>query len=464
MAERKRKFLGFGGDDDHPAMAGAGFGAPDSVGTTLAIARERLGYDLHDVAHALRIRYVYLEAIEAGRYADLPGDAYVSGFLRTYGAFLGLDGNALVSRYREEVSGGLRRPELNFPKPVAEGRMPGGVITLIGVLIAAVAYGAWYYTTSTDRSLVDMIQPLPGKLKALVEGSPSGQSATVAVPPPAKTASGDARQAAGSLPVPVQPSAANPAAAPPVPALAVPPANSAANPAANPTSPTSLNQPPAAPPGPATAAGTAPPGAASPLVASPGGTVPVASLPPAPGGVIPPAEVSPAPAVGSAGTAPPPPPSAAAAPGAVAPPPPPAAASTPVPSPGAAAAATGSAASAPGAAASAPPPAGGAASAPASGQVFGATTGPSHIEIRATQDSWIQVRDANGQLLLTRVLHPGDVYRVPDQPGLKMVTGNAGGLAITVDGAAAPSLGATGKVLHDVPLDAQRLMAGTAAQ
>lgn len=433
MAERKRKFLGFGSDADHMTAADTGFTAPDSVGATLAIARERLGYDLHDVAQALRIRYVYLEAIEAGRYADLPGDAYVSGFLRTYGAFLGLDGNALVARYREEVSGGLRRPELNFPKPVAEGRMPGGVITLIGVLVAAVAYGAWYYTTSTDRSLVDMIQPLPAKLKALVEGAPSGQSATVTVPPPAKTASGDARQAAGTLPVPVQPSAANPAAAPPVPALAVPPANPSANPQANPTpaAPPSATLPPAAPP-PAVASAPPPAPAAGTSAPTPGpaATVPDQST--------------------ASGTAPPPPPAAsdtASAP----PPPPPAVASAPPPAP---------AAASPSQANAATPPAGNA----ANSQVFGATGGPSHIEIRATQDCWIQVRDAKGQLLLTRVLHPGDVYRVPDEPGLKMVTGNAGGLSITVDGAQAPSLGPTGKVLRDVPLDAQHLMSGAAAQ
>jgi len=84
------------------------------------------------------------------------------------------------------------------------------------------------------------------------------------------------------------------------------------------------------------------------------------------------------------------------------------------------------------------------------------------IVIRATADSWVQVNDRNGSLVMTRVLRPGDSYRVPDAEGLELVTGNAGGLRIFVDGDEAPPLGAPGTVLRDIPLDAERLRAGTA--
>ena len=86
------------------------------------------------------------------------------------------------------------------------------------------------------------------------------------------------------------------------------------------------------------------------------------------------------------------------------------------------------------------------------------------VVIRATADSWVQLRDGEGALVMTRVLRPGDVYEVPDAPGLTMVTGNAGGLEISVDGEAAPSLGAQGEVIRGVSLDARALMTGTAAQ
>ncbi|WP_048862347.1 helix-turn-helix domain-containing protein, partial [Acidisphaera rubrifaciens] len=70
------------------------------LGADLRTARLRLGWDLADVAAGLRIRLSYLEALERGHAAGLPGIAYAIGFLRTYGAALGLDPDELSRRYR----------------------------------------------------------------------------------------------------------------------------------------------------------------------------------------------------------------------------------------------------------------------------------------------------------------------------------------------------------------------------
>src|SRR3546814_16063178 len=56
------------------------------------------------------------------------------------------------------------------------------------------------------------------------------------------------------------------------------------------------------------------------------------------------------------------------------------------------------------------------------------------VMIRATGDSWVQVRDAQGAALFTRVLREGDVYRVPEQSGLRLATGNAGDRKSVVSG------------------------------
>lgn len=61
-------------------------------------------------------------------------------------------------------------------------------------------------------------------------------------------------------------------------------------------------------------------------------------------------------------------------------------------------------------------------------------------------------------MLFSGLLKPGDTYRVPDQPGLSMRAGNAGGLDIVVDGKPAPSLGSMGSV-RNVALDPQSLEA-----
>jgi cytoskeleton protein RodZ len=99
----------------------------------------------------------------------------------------------------------------------------------------------------------------------------------------------------------------------------------------------------------------------------------------------------------------------------------------------------------------------------AEGQVFGATEGaPSRIVLVARLESWIQVTDPETNALLTRVLRAGDRYYVPDQAGLTLATGNAGGLDIWVDGAKAPTLGPVGVVRRGIMLDPARLQTGTA--
>ena len=85
------------------------------------------------------------------------------------------------------------------------------------------------------------------------------------------------------------------------------------------------------------------------------------------------------------------------------------------------------------------------------------------IVIRATSDSWTQIRDAAGNVVFSRILRPGESYNAPDREGLNLWTGNAGGLDIRVDGRLVPAIGRVGFVQRGVPLDPVRLIAGTAA-
>src|SRR5271167_2270020 len=93
---------------------------------------------------------------------------------------------------------------------------------------------------------------------------------------------------------------------------------------------------------------------------------------------------------------------------------------------------------------------------------YGIVDGTARIVIRATADSWIQIRSTDQSLLFTRVLKAGESYRVPDRPGVSMRTGNAGGLEITVDGKPAPSIGPNGAI-RNVLLEPQALISGTGA-
>ncbi len=93
------------------------------------------------------------------------------------------------------------------------------------------------------------------------------------------------------------------------------------------------------------------------------------------------------------------------------------------------------------------------------GKVWGAVGEPSRIVIEVRKDSWIQVRDGS-RVLIDKVLHPGDSYRVGDRSGLVLRTGNGSGIDIEVDGRKASIPGAL--VRHEIALDPDRLIAGTA--
>jgi cytoskeleton protein RodZ len=101
-----------------------------------------------------------------------------------------------------------------------------------------------------------------------------------------------------------------------------------------------------------------------------------------------------------------------------------------------------------------------AATGPLEAQVYGRGNVGTRIVLRATQDSWVQVRDRNEDLLFTRVLRAGDSYQVPNQSGLTLLTGNAGGLEVEVDGTTLGALGPVGTVRRNVALEPTDLLNG----
>src|SRR3954470_1663271 len=114
------------------------------VGTILREARNRRGVELSEVEAATRIRFRYLRAIEDEEWDVLPGGVYTRGFIRTYASFLGLDGDRLVTVYRESVEPWHRSAEAPPSQPGADGSSSGPrgtafvALTVIAVVAVAV--------------------------------------------------------------------------------------------------------------------------------------------------------------------------------------------------------------------------------------------------------------------------------------------------------------------------------------
>jgi cytoskeleton protein RodZ len=86
-------------------------------------------------------------------------------------------------------------------------------------------------------------------------------------------------------------------------------------------------------------------------------------------------------------------------------------------------------------------------------QTINIKRGKSRITLKASQDSWVEVSTAQGDVLYRKVLRAGEQYFVPDQPGLALATTNAAGLSVMVDGQRVNQLGGSGEILRGIILD-----------
>ena len=107
------------------------------LGDVLREAREAKGVDLPRVERETKIRERYLSALERGEYRELPGSVYTRGFLRNYGAYLGLDPDELVDLFRIETASAVERPRTPTPRPLA-GRRNRAFVVTPGALLAAI--------------------------------------------------------------------------------------------------------------------------------------------------------------------------------------------------------------------------------------------------------------------------------------------------------------------------------------
>lgn len=73
------------------------------VGAQLRRAREARGLTVRDIADATKIPTRQIDAIESEHYEKLPGGIFGRGYVRAVALALRLDGDAIVSAYRDET-------------------------------------------------------------------------------------------------------------------------------------------------------------------------------------------------------------------------------------------------------------------------------------------------------------------------------------------------------------------------
>lgn len=132
------------------------------VGDVLRQAREEKGLSVEKAAAAIHIRAAQVRAIEDGNLEALPGITYATGFIRSYAAYLKLDSTEIVNRFKAENTGAATaRPELNFPEPLAEDKMPSILMIGLGAFCALMLLIGWVVFAGGDNEQAAEIPAAP---------------------------------------------------------------------------------------------------------------------------------------------------------------------------------------------------------------------------------------------------------------------------------------------------------------
>ncbi|HEY3676509.1 MAG TPA: RodZ domain-containing protein [Candidatus Tumulicola sp.] len=154
-----------------------------SLGERLRVAREARGLSLSEVSEQIRIRTIYLVALEEENWRAIGAPVYVRGFLRTYARFLGLDPEEVVAQFGEAVPS---EPATEPHYVVERSPRRSSTITWIAacvavLLVAFVAYNA----LTMHRSDVSATGASATTTPVAVASQSPGARQAIAMPPPA---------------------------------------------------------------------------------------------------------------------------------------------------------------------------------------------------------------------------------------------------------------------------------------
>jgi len=141
------------------------------LGEKLKTVREAKGLDYDQASKDTKIAVRYLQSLENEDFSDFPGEAYITGFLRNYGAYLDLDVQELLTLYRalkiQEQPVPVKQL-LKKPSPLPKIAVGAAVVVLaLGVIGGGVVF------VMTHPKTIKVAAPVSG---GPVEYSMSGDS------------------------------------------------------------------------------------------------------------------------------------------------------------------------------------------------------------------------------------------------------------------------------------------------
>jgi len=377
-----------------------------AIGADLGTARLEAGTQLQELAQRVRISRHHLKNLEAGDFDLLPGATYVSGYIRTYSREVGLDPEVMTQRYRALLNDREAKPSYSFPVDRQQPQRSGAMMASIMVIFACLGYGGWYAAGKPD-----LVAALVGEAPQETVAAP--QVETTATEPDNLIIQATEQELADAAPAETSPlTETGEAAIQAVAETAIPAEQEDGDAAITSATPQTVA------PDPATVV-MKPGTETEQLAAAASGTQPATGLPAT-------TEEAPVEDTLAAATA---------------------------ESAGDVDATAGDAASSEVAASSA-----GDQSLPSTGVAYARQRVPElEITVRATSISWIEIIRNDGEEVMAKLMREGEIYVVDSRDRLYLSTGNAGGVELVFHDGAVQSVGESGEILRDLPLDADRL-------
>jgi len=129
--------------------------ASPGPGAKLALAREQQGKTREQIASVLNIQLDKVAALETGQYEKLFSPVFARGYLRSYGKYLGLDGESLVREFEANhlvVEEPLAPTEsLNVNMNQQQSVWPAR-LGLVVVLLLMLGLLYWFFSGQDDNS------------------------------------------------------------------------------------------------------------------------------------------------------------------------------------------------------------------------------------------------------------------------------------------------------------------------
>ncbi len=127
--------------------------ALNCIAKQLCEARKKENITIDTAAHALKLRKIYLEALESGDWSDMPGEVYAIGFLRQYADYLHLDLGSSIEKLK---SGQYQFTKpLTFPDPPIAPAKKWALAALLLFIVLFIGFNSFDESPTT---------PLPSQL------------------------------------------------------------------------------------------------------------------------------------------------------------------------------------------------------------------------------------------------------------------------------------------------------------